>query len=168
MTANTETVATTVNPSLVPAPKGPTAAESLAKQKAADKARKPIIKQEKTVTAAPAKKAPAKATKTVKAEPKKVEGLRKPQIRLLEALKKAGKPLSRAQAAEKAEVDQAACVEYIGSSNPEIRKSNDAKHFPSLISLGLVKHEQHDIDGKDVVVYSITAKGKEKLEKAAK
>lgn len=125
--------------------------------------------------ATPTKKAVKKTTKKVaakkavkkvevkKAAPAKTEkkdGLRKPQERILKCLAKTAKPLTRAMIAEKAPVDVAACVEYLGSHDDNTRLANDKKHFPSLISLGLVKHEQHDIDNKDVVVYLITAKGK--------
>lgn len=121
----------------------------------------PKTEVKKTV-AKTAQKADAKASTSGK------PGLRKPQYRILKCLAKSPKPLTRAQIAEKAPVDQAACVEYIGSHDGDIRKANDAKHFPSLVSLGLVKHEQHDVDGRDVVVYMITAKGKAVSEKAPK
>lgn len=97
---------------------------------------------------------------------KKKDGLRKPQVRILSALSASKKALSRQQIAVKAPVDAAACVEYIGSHDPVKREANDKKHFPSLISLGLVKAEQHDVEGRDTVVYSITAKGKTAVKNA--
>ncbi|MCK9569152.1 MarR family winged helix-turn-helix transcriptional regulator [Candidatus Pacearchaeota archaeon] len=102
----------------------------------------------------------AKAPKTEKAPREKKEGLRKPQIRILKTLAKANKPLTRAEVSEKAPVDVATCVEYLGSWDDATRESNDVKHFPSLVSLGLVKHVDEDRDGRSVIVYSITAKGK--------
>src|SRR5690242_1633048 len=96
------------------------------------------------------------ATKSDKAA-KANKGLRAPQVRILQALAKSGKPLSRKEIAEKAPVDLAACVEYIGSADPAIRKANDVKHFPSLVSLGLVKEERHE---GEPVTYAITAKGR--------
>lgn len=98
---------------------------------------------------------------TTKAEKK---GLRKPQIKVLSVLSKGEVPLSRAMIASRGEIDQATLVEYIGSSNPEIRSKNDEKHFPSLLTLGYVKEEVHDVGGKDHHVYLITAKGKAALE----
>jgi hypothetical protein len=86
--------------------------------------------------------------------------LRKPQVRILQCLFKAGKELTRAQIAVKAPVDPAGCVEWIGSHDPDKRAANDVKHFPSLVTLDFIKQEQHDVDGKDVIVYLLTAKGK--------
>lgn len=107
------------------------------------------------------------AKKSTPAPAAKKEGLRAPQVRILKALAKAGKPLPRKTIAEKAPVDQAACVEYLGSHDDSIRKANDVKHFPSLVTLGLVKCEIQDVDGRDVVVYSVTAKGRDAAKKAA-
>jgi hypothetical protein len=106
-----------------------------------------------------AKNTAAKTTKTAAAKPL----LRKPQARVLEALQKFPKGLTRPLIAEKGAVDQAALVEYIGSPDPATRKANDAKHFPSLVTLQAVKEEQREIDGRNVTTYSITAKGKQLL-----
>ena len=87
--------------------------------------------------------------------------LRKPQLRILAALAKAKGPLSRAKIAEKANVDVAACVEYVGSTDAKRRVANDKSHFPSLVSLGLVKHVavEHD-GGHKETCHELTAKGK--------
>lgn len=114
------------------------------------------------------KKTTKTAVKTTKAAPKaapKKEGLRKPQIRILAALKKATKPLTRAEIAVKAPVDVAMCVEYIGSADPEVRKANDAKHWKSLITLGFVRLMNDEERGW---IHEITASGKAALEKALK
>lgn len=87
-------------------------------------------------------------------------GLRKPQIRVLRLLGKSGKAMDRAAISEKAPVDQASCVEYLGSHDDAVRKANDKKHFPSLVTLGYVAHEDHEDSG---VTYEITAKGKKFL-----
>jgi predicted transcriptional regulator with HTH domain len=84
-------------------------------------------------------------------------GLRKPMVRILKALSKAKAPLTRSEIAEKAPCDVAGCVEWIGSSDADVRKANDTKHFPSLITLGLVKIDT-TADGH--TAYTITAKGK--------
>lgn len=116
----------------------------------------------------------AKATKaaaTPKAETNgraRKDGLRKAQIRILQLLSKASNPLTRPEIAKKAPCDLANCTELIGSHNDDVRKANDAKHFPSLRSLGFVRVEVHDIDGKDVFHHSITATGRKALEKALK
>lgn len=108
----------------------------------------------------------ATATKTAKtskkASAKKENGLRKPQLRILAALKKAKGALTRAEISEKAPVDVAACVEYIGSHDDATRKANDKKHFPSLVSLGLVKFGMPEEGG--AVCYEITAAGRKAAE----
>jgi hypothetical protein len=139
-----------------------------------------MVKAKKTTTSdtpvkkTPTKKSPKAAKKTTKKKaaakqekkaPAKKDGLRKPQVRVLKALGKSKKPLSRAAVADKAPVDRACCVEYIGSPDADVRKRNDKKKFPSLVTLGLVKQEQHDIDGKDTIVHSLTSKGRKALAK---
>lgn len=113
----------------------------------------------KATKTAPAKKAAKKGAKTETKPREKKDGLRKPQLRILAALAKRDN-LTRAQIAEKAPVDVATCVEYIGSHDDAIRLANDEKHFPSLLTLGLVKAKQVDVEGRNVIQYSITAKGR--------
>jgi hypothetical protein len=105
----------------------------------------------------------AKKTTTVE----KKTGLRKPQVRILSALSKARGPLNRAAIASKADVDVAGMVEHIGSSDPAKRKANDAKHWPSLLSLGFVKEASNEEEGGGSV-YEITAAGKKALAEVAK
>lgn len=112
-----------------------------------------------TPKAKPAKKPVAKKPSAPKKD------LRKPQYRILKALSKAGKGMTRAQIAEKAPVDTASCVEYLGSHDAAVRKANDAKHFPSLITLGMVKAEEQE---EGAVTYTITAKGRETAKNAPK
>lgn len=100
----------------------------------------------------------------------KKDGLRTPQVRVLKALS-LGKALTRKQISESGQVDSAGLTEWLGSLDETKRLANDVKHWPSLISLGLVRAELLDVEGKDTVVYTITAKGKKALaaaEKAAK
>ena len=88
------------------------------------------------------------------------KGLRKPQVRILQALDASrGNPLTRPQIAAKARVDYASLTEYIGAHDDVVRIKNDELYMPSLRSLKLVKVEQHDVDGKDTVVHTITAAG---------
>lgn len=125
--------------------------------------------------AAPKKAAVKKATKGKKAAVKKgaaaprakKEGLRKPQVRVLQALAKSKKPngeMSRVEIAEVANVDGAMLNSYIGSSDDAIRAANDKKYMPSLLTLGYVK----DFDPAEGggMLYAITASGRKALEKA--
>lgn len=90
--------------------------------------------------------------------------LRKPQIAVLQALKKANKAMSRKQIAEKANTDLAFLTTWIGANDPDKRKSNEAKSgIKGLLTLGYVKAEEHEGEGMS---YSITSKGKTALEKA--
>jgi hypothetical protein len=91
---------------------------------------------------------------------RKKEGLRKPQVKILACLNKAGRSLPRSLIASKAPVDLAGCCEWIGSPKDEVRKANDVKHFPSLITLGFVKPEVDEEHGN---VYSITKSGQKAL-----
>jgi outer membrane biosynthesis protein TonB len=135
------------------------------------KAAKAEVKADKPVKSVKAAKAEVKADKPVKsvkaakaevkAEKAKKDGLRKSQVKILQCLANAGKAMTRAQIAEKGGVDTAGCVEWIGSHDPDVRAANDAKHFPSLLSLGLVKFgPQDDVGGRTVPTYEISAEGK--------
>jgi DNA-binding MarR family transcriptional regulator len=115
----------------------------------------------KAVKKVATKKAATKTAPPVKTAPAKKDGLRKPQMRILIALAKKD-ALTRTEISTKATVDLAALVEYLGSHDPAKRQENDVKHFPSLISLGLVKPSQHDEGGKDVIRYNLTAAGRKK------
>jgi hypothetical protein len=117
-------------------------------------ARKPAAKKA-PAKAAPAKKPAANGTAWV---------LRKAQVAVLKALTKAGRPLSRVQIAEKGQTDQAFLSTWIGSSDPAVRKANEAKRgVKGLLTLGYVKDQQ--MEGEPVT-YSITAAGKSALAKA--
>lgn len=126
-------------------------------------AKKPAAKAKAATKKAPAKKA-AKAS-TNGAPREKKEGLRKPQIRILHALAKAGKPLTRGQISDKAPVDNACCTEYIGSDDAEVRAANDKRRFPSLLTLGLLKTVPHQDGDKATTAYDLSAKGAKEVEK---
>lgn len=137
------------------------------KKPAAKTSAKPAAKPApKASTNGKAAKGTAKPATSVKK--KDDNGLRKPQVRILAALAKTGRPMTRVELAKAAPVDQATCVEYLGSADPEKRKANDVKHFPSLVSLGYVKQIMDDQDGSTVWVHTITATGKKALESASK
>lgn len=135
-------------------PEATATATPKAKKTAAPKNAAPATKPTKKAAAAAApaeKKAPAPRAKK--------EGLRAPQERILKTLL-AGES-TRKQLAEKATFDVTMGTEYLGSSDDEVRIKNDTKHFPSLISLGFVKAEEHeDSEGRKQTFYKITAEGK--------
>ncbi len=134
-------------PAKVETPKTPVKA---AAKKAATKVETKVIVPEKT--------APVATTK-------EKGGLKKPQIRILKALSdpQVTSPLSRAQISEAGSVDVAMMVEYIGSHDDSRREANDAKHFPSLITLGFVKAEV--CEGVKGIAYAITANGRKEAAK---
>jgi hypothetical protein len=90
--------------------------------------------------------------------------LRAAQVRILTALATADAPLTRKQIAEAAKCDEAGLTEHIGSSDPEKRKANDTRHWPSLLSCKLVAAKGADSG----TAYTITAKGRKVAEKVAK
>lgn len=138
---------------------------------AAKKSVKKVTPKKEEKKATP-KKSPKKETKkeTKKEEKKdrkpreKKEGLRTPQIRILKAMTKVSKPLTRKQISEKASVDAAMLNSYIGAHDLAVRQKND-KNYPSLLTLGYVKGEVMDVDGRDTHVYTITANGKKQVAK---
>jgi DNA-binding MarR family transcriptional regulator len=104
--------------------------------------------------------AKGKAAKSTKAAAKGAKSdLRKAQVRIIQTLAKS-KALTRAELSAKAVVDSASLTEYVGSLYDDVRVANDRKHFTSLLSRKLVKAEQHDVDGRDVVYFSVTSAGK--------
>lgn len=133
----------------------PVAAPAAAKPAKAPKAKKPAKKAAKG----------KKPTKKAERKPReKKEGLNKPQIRVLQCLAKAGKPLTRAQISEKAPVDLAFCTTYIGSSDEAKRLANEAKRgTTSLLTYKYVRVEQHEGQPD---TYVITSAGRSALEKA--
>lgn len=130
----------------------------------------------KTTAPASAPKLAAKASKiatpkekTVKATPggRKKEGLRNAQVRILKFLaRKEGQTFDRTEIAKEAPCDPASCVEYLGSHDEAKRLKNDEKHFPSLLTLGLVRAEIKSEDGtREKVRYKISAEGKKAVAK---
>jgi hypothetical protein len=85
--------------------------------------------------------------------------LRKPQIRILKCLAD-GRARTKPQIVKDAMVERGWCTSYLGSNDPEKRAYNDAREFPSLITLGLIRSETVDAGGKDVYIYEITDKGR--------
>jgi hypothetical protein len=116
---------------------------------------------EKTPETPKAEKATTKKAKAEKTESKKDNGgLRKPQVRILKALNRTSKHLTRAEISEKAPADLAMLNSYIGSHDDATRAKNDKKNFPSLLTLGLIaKALPEDPEKNGHVSYKITAKG---------
>jgi hypothetical protein len=88
-----------------------------------------------------------------------IPALRKPQIRILKCLAD-GRARTKPQIVKDARVERGWCTSYLGSNDPEKRAYNDAREFPSLITLGYIRSETVDAGGKDVYVYEITEKGR--------
>jgi DNA-binding MarR family transcriptional regulator len=139
----------------------------------------PMVATPKTATA-PEKKAP-KAKKTAAPAPapetngatekkgrEKKDGLRKPQIRILDYLAGAKGPVTRKTISEEAQVDRAGLTEWIGSDDKTKRLANDTKHFPSLLSLALIRSKSLDQNGVEETVYEITASGRKAIAKLSK
>lgn len=132
-------------------------------------------KAKKTAPAAPAA-APTKTKRTAPAESSNGNGsgsrsgeLRKPMVRILACLAKARSPMARKEISEKAPCDLPFLTNYLGNYDSEQRAANEEKRgFKSLLTLGYVKQEQHDVDGRDVMMYEITANGRKALERANK
>jgi hypothetical protein len=147
--------------------------------------KKTPVKKVPAKASAPTKKTPAKKTAPVKAAAKKTaapkekkeraprekkEGLRNPQVRILQFLAKSGSAKTRKEIAEGAPADLAMLNSYIGSDNEEVRVKCDADNFPSLLTLKHVKsdEEENPEGGRARKVYTITAVGKKALESALK
>jgi len=90
--------------------------------------------------------------------------LRLPQIRILRYLAD-GRTATRREISEGAPVDLAWCTEWVGSEIDSVREKNDTKPggFPSLVSLGAVVASKADVNGKDVGIYRISARGRRLL-----
>lgn len=124
--------------------------------------------------------ATAKNTKNVKASKPETNGaekqstrdpnaLRKPQIRLLQAMAKAKGPLNAARLCELAGVDRAWVNEFTGKLDADKRADADEKYnVKSLVTRGYAKVRQVDVEGKKETVWEITATGRKGLETALK
>lgn len=90
---------------------------------------------------------------------KSSDDLRKPQVRVLQALAKSKTALSRAEIATKGDVDLAMLNSYIGANDVKIRAKNDKAACKSLLTRGYVKAS----DGDGAASNSITAAGRKAL-----
>lgn len=127
-----------------------------------------------------AKKVKAKASKPAankaKAQPSENgDKLGKAHVRILKALKQAGKPITRtrineicAKTYDTAKKFSAWMTEPLGQADEDARRAWEKKTGKqSLISRKLVKQTELDIDGKSETVYELTAAGRKALEKAS-
>lgn len=95
-------------------------------------------------------------------------GLRKGQVRILEALSKAKGTLSRSQIAERSKNTDGQTFNLMGSTNPEKWPVTEERTgYPGLLKLKLVKAVQQQVpdgEGKEWR-YEITAAGRKALAK---
>lgn len=89
--------------------------------------------------------------------------LKTPQLKILKALRN-GDQLTRAQIAQRAGVDPTKVGDYAGPRPvDQTEKARERWNFPDLYQLGLVTVGMEDINGRDIQVYRIAAKGKAQL-----
>lgn len=105
------------------------------------------------------KRAVKTSTKTGVKE-KKTLKLRKSQRRILELLSKSKYGMTREELAKKGELNLPWMSYWLGSLNADTRMDRDASHFPSLLTLKLIKYHEEDVNNRDVQVWSLTALGK--------
>jgi DNA-binding PadR family transcriptional regulator len=55
----------------------------------------------------------------------------------------------------------------IGAHDEEVRTKNDARRYPSLLTLELIQSEKIDVGGQDIYVYEITPKGRRTIARLA-
>lgn len=103
----------------------------------------------------------SKSTKSASksATPTRREGLRKPQVRILQALSKAKGPMNRRQLAEKSAVAESWVIGFTF-------KACAANTSPALAELGLVKGREIDVEGRKELCFEITPKGRQAMAKA--
>ena len=108
------------------------------------------------------------SSKTAAPAKSKNSGPNRPQIRILQAMAKARKPLTKAALAKASGVHVNWIAEYVGSKDgePRVRQSGELKDL-KLVPAGLAKLVSVDVDGQSETMYDITAPGRKALEKAA-
>lgn len=150
---NDETPAAETTPETAPAVAKPKAKKT-SKPKAAKKPAKP--------KPAPKAKAPkvAKPKAEKKPDARKVDGLRRFQVRTLKALNESTDQLTVSGIAKRAKISHTMVVMGLGTIDSKLLKAHDKKMgFPSLLTLGHVKVVE--IEG--ITALQITASGKKAL-----
>lgn len=102
------------------------------------------------------KKDQGKDTKSKERRQAKLIEVSLPQFRVLSALAKSSGGLSYSQIKDK--------TGYYNLLTAMMR----TEYEDSLCDKGFAKEEQHDVDNRDTLIFSITPKGKQALEKARK
>ena len=92
--------------------------------------------------------------------------LRRPQVRVLQALAKANRGFNRAEISEKGNVDRPMLNSYLGAHDEEVRAANDEKNYPCLLTLKFVHYVPSEAENGGGHYYGITAAGRKALEKA--
>jgi hypothetical protein len=111
---------------------------------------------------AKAKESKANPDKNTTTSRRKSGDMLRAQERILICLSKSARPMTRKEIADKTPCDISFMTSWLGSNDPEKRAANDIrKGYTSLISLGYIKSEDVEVDGRKVVVYSATAKGRQ-------
>lgn len=110
-------------------------------------------------------KASAGRKRARKRKPAEKVKLRKPQIRILQAMSRTDKCLVRAAIADRAECDYASLTDYIGAHDEAKRRANDVRYFPSLLTLGYITYGPKEVDD-DSPRYRLTAAGRKALQQA--
>lgn len=155
-------VQTTSDPSVTTAPEAPKATAPADKKPTWAKSKKPSAKKASPKASKKSAKKVAKKPVTKKAKaPADPNKLTKVQVAILKTLK-SGKPLTRNQLAEKTPCDPAQVGVSVGYNDPDINAR--PVHSGNLVNRKAVRIEQHDIDGRDTITYTITATGKKLLE----
>jgi len=124
-------------------------------------AAKKTVAKKATAKKATAKKT-VKKTTTKKATAKKEVGeLTGTQLRILAYLKKVRKSVTRPQVCEAIDLRTEVFGNQTGYVNDEINQRK--VHAHNLINRKLVRKSEAEVDGKKVVVYTITPAGKKKV-----
>lgn len=120
-----------------------------------------------TAPAAKAKKVPAKKAARKAAPAKKASAagpatgtLTKPQVRLLAALAKSGRPMSAEQLSEKASVARTWVTGFVF-------KACAANRTPALVEQRFARPVEVQLDGRTERLYEVTAAGRKALARAA-
>ena len=105
------------------------------------------------------------ATKTAEKKVASTPALRQPQVRILEALAKSKKPLTRKMIVEATGLDTAWMTTWCGPQDATARKASDEKY--KLLSLTTRKYiAEQIVEDERGVAYTITAAGRKALEAA--
>lgn len=135
---------------------------STTSKKSNKKGKKAVKKaaSKKAVKKTSAKKTSKKAESNGQEPRARKEGLRDAQVRIMKAMKD-GKERTRKEIADKSKSVYNTVGDYLGP-RPEGQSEETAAKwpFPTLVELGYLKTTTRDYNGRDVIAYVITPKGK--------